>query len=100
MNSNNVTVTFSWTGPSLRNGPYNYSVTYSGEQVDDYPEERRNSHPKTTVDLDGSNTSLPIIGLPYANYTINVTAVNIKTGQPGPSTIHQNRTISIGKVIS
>lgn len=100
MDSNNVTVTFSWTGPSTRNGSYNYYVTYSGEQVDDYPEERRRNHPKTAVVLDGSNTSLPITGLPYANYTINVTAFNIKTRRPGPSTIHQNRTISIGKVIN
>ena len=73
-------------------------MTYSGEQVDDYPEERRESHPKTTVVLDGSNTSLPITGLPYANYTINVTAFNIKTGRSGPSTIHQDRSINTGKI--
>jgi hypothetical protein len=75
-------------------------VTYSGEQVDDYPERRRRNHPNTTVVLDGSNTSLPITGLPYANYTINVTAFNIKTRRPGPTTIHEDRTIIIGKVIT
>ena len=99
MDSNNVIVNFSWTGPSVRNGSYNYYVTFSGEQVDDYPERRSRSHPNTVVVLDGSNMSHLIIGLPYANYTINVTAFNIKTGRPGPSTIHEDRTISIGKTI-
>ena len=90
-------VTFSWTGPSTRNGSYNYSVIYSGEQADDYPEERMRNHPKTTVVLDGSiNVTLSITGLPYANYTINVTAFNIKTGRPGPSTIHTARSLNIG----
>jgi hypothetical protein len=95
-NSNNLTVNFSWTGPSTRNGSYNYNVTYSGEQVDDYPEGRRRNHPNTIVVLDGSNTSLPIIGLPYANYTINVTTFNIKTRRPGPSAIQSARSINIG----
>ena len=96
MDSNNITVTFSWTGPSMRNGSYNYYVTFGGEQVDDYPERRRRNHPNTTVVLDGSNMSLPITGLPYANYTINVTAFNIKTEQSGPSTIQSARSINIG----
>jgi hypothetical protein len=74
-------------------------VTFSGEQVDDYPERRRRNHPNTTVVLDGSNTSLPIIGLPYANYTINVTAFNIKTRRPGPSTIWSARSINIGRYL-
>ena len=99
MDSNNVTVTFLWTGPSTRNGTYKYCVIYSGEQVDDYPEERRGNHPKTTDVLDGNITSLQISGLPYANYTINVTAFNVMTNRSGPSTIDQDRTISIGKVI-
>ena len=76
MDSNNIVVSFSWTGPSMRNGSYNYYMTFGGEQVDDYPERRRRNHPNTTVVLDGSNMSLPITGLPYANYTINVTAFN------------------------
>ena len=97
---NNVMINFSWTGPSTRNGPYNFSVTFSGEQVDDYPKERMGNHPETTIVIDGSNTSLSTIGLPYANYTINVTAFNIKTNRLGPSTIHQDRTISIGKAIT
>ena len=98
MGSNNVTVTFSWTGPSIRNGSYNYTLTYSGEQVDDYPEQRRRNQSETTVVLDGREmqVSIPIIGLPYANYTLNVTVFNIKTGRSGPSTIQTGRSISIG----
>ena len=99
MDSNNVAVTFSWTGPSIRNGSYNYYVTFNGEQVDDYPQRRRRNHPNTAVVLDGNNTSLPITGLPYANYTINVTAFNVKKRRSGPSTIQSARSINIGKKI-
>ena len=101
MDSNNVTVTFSWTGPLRRNGSYNYTLTYSGEQVDDYPAQRRRNQPERNVTLDGSEmeVSVPIIGLPYANYTIIVVAFNIKTGQQGPSSMQTARTINIGKVI-
>ena len=100
MGSNNVTVTFSWTGPSTRNGSYNYTLTYSGEQVDDYPEQRRRVQSETTVVLDGSEmqVSIPIIGLPYANYTVDVTAFNIMTNQSGPSISQGIRTIIIGKL--
>ena len=100
MGSNNVKVTFSWTGPSTRNGSYNYTLTYSGEQIDDYPEQRRRVQPETTVVLDGREmqVSIPITGLPYANYTVDVTAVNIMTGQRGPSISQGNRTIIIGKL--
>ena len=96
MNPNNVTVIFSWTGPSTRNGSYNYYVAYSGEQVGDYPEERRQNHSEKNIVLDGNNTSLSITGLPYANYTINVTGFNIKTRRPGPSGIQTARSINIG----
>ena len=99
MDSDNVTIVLSWIGPSRRNGSYNYTVTYSGDQVEDYPEERRESHPETTVVLDGNNMDLQIIGLPYANYTVNVTAFNIRTGRPGPSTTLENRTIPTSKII-
>ena len=99
--SNNVTVTFSWTGPSTRNGSYNYSLIYSGEQVDDYPVERRRNQPMKTVTIGGSMMqSMTVNGLPYANYTINVTAFNIKTERFGPSSMYTDRTISIGKDVN
>lgn len=97
--TNNVTVTFSWTGPSTRYGLYNYTLTYRGVQDGDYPLQKMRSQNETTISINDSmmEGSMSISGLPYANYTINVTAVNIKTGRPGPSFWDTNRTIIISK---
>ena len=94
---NSVLVTFSWTGPSRRNGTYNYSLTYSREQVDDYPEQKKRFQPLEALTIDGSNmqVAVQITGLPYANYTIVVTAY-VKSGRQGPSSVFTNRTINRG----
>lgn len=99
MDPNNVTVTLMWTGPSTRNGSYNYMLTYRGVQDDDYPLQRMRRQNETTISVNDSmmEGSVSITGLPYANYTINVTAVNIKTGRLGPSSLHTSRTIIVGK---
>ena len=98
MDPKSVTVTFSWTGPSTRNGLYNYTLTYRGVQDGDYPSQRMKSQ-NETISINDSmmEGSMSISGLPYANYTINVTAINIKTGRPGPSSLYTDRTIIIGK---
>ena len=54
------------------------------------------NHSEKNIVLDGNNTSLLITGLPYANYTINVTGFNIKTRRPGPSGIQTARSVNIG----
>ena len=99
MDPESVTVTFSWTGPPTRNGLYNYILTYRGVQDGDYPPRKMRSQYETNISINDSmmEGSRSISGLPYANYTINVTAVNIKTGRPGPSSLYTNGTIIIGK---
>ena len=99
MDPNNVTVVFSWTGPPPRNGPYTYTLIYSAVQDGDYPVLRMRSQAERTVTLSMTEDSRSIIGLPYANYTINMTAVNIKTGRAGPSSLLTEGTIIVGECI-
>lgn len=74
-----------WTAPSLRNGPFDYNLTYTAEQIEPYPEPRR-SMTEGTVIVNGELVEFVITdGLPFANYTITLFGFNLKLGVPGPS---------------
>ena len=98
--TNSVTVNVSWTGPSTRNGSYYYNLTYSCEQVADYPEHRRRIQSVKSITINGSElqASVQITTLPYANCTFSVTAYGIRSGRPGPETVVKERTINRGSL--
>ena len=95
-----VVFMITWNRPSLRNGSFNYSLTFEAEQLGSYPESRRTTLPPQTI-------TLPVGGerevhsfedaLPFANYTITLAAVNIKLNEPGRNETVQGRTIAIGE---
>ena len=103
--TNRVAVAFTWIPPSERNGLYEYTLSYRAIQSPPYPTLRENQIPNTAVDLDGRLSQYSISeenGLPYAQYTVNVFAYNIKRGKSVRSgTVTAGmRTIAIGELIS
>ena len=93
-----VIVDFSWSRPSERNGLYDYRLVFSADQVSPFPSERRESIPEMTVTLDGTSESYAIQeGLPFADYSVRITAFNIKRNLDGPTVPVIDKTIAIGK---
>ena len=87
-----------WIKPSDRNGSFHYSLQFEAEQLSPYPEARRESvNLMTQRIVDGNQQNFIFEGaLPYATYTITLTAVNTKLNRPGPSVSMKRRTIAIG----
>ena len=78
-------VEIEWFAPSSRNGSFNYLLSYTAEQRDPYPEIRMlTANNVTTIDGDLSQYIIPD-GLPFANYTVDIYAFNIKRELPGPT---------------
>ena len=97
-NDNTVTIRITWTPPSLRNGSFNYMLTYSANQTLPYPQQRRQSATPGPVMVDGSQQAYVVSsGLPYANYQVTIYAFNIKRDLPGPSEMTTRRSIAIGE---
>ena len=96
-----VKFTINWEKPSDRNGSFNYQLVFEAMQLDPYPEARQTNVSMTTrmLNNDDGNQEEDLIAeaLPFANYTITLTAVNIKLNRSGPSTTVEGRTIAIGK---
>ena len=97
-NNNTVTVQITWTPPSLRNGSFNYMLTYYANQTPPYPQQRRRSETPGPVMVDGNQQEYVVSsGLPYANYQVTIYAFNIKHDLPGPSEMTTHRSIAIGE---
>lgn len=97
-NDSRVNVTISWDRPSDRNGPFLYNVTYDGAQLGAYSTLEDIPNVETDIPLSDSEKDVvyEFIGLPSAVYTVEVLAINIKTGlyNPGATTIET--TVPIG----
>ena len=94
-NNNTVTVQITWTHPSLRNGSFNYMLTYSANQTLPYPQQSATLGP---VMVDGNQQEYVVSsGLPFANYQVTIYAFNIKRDLPGPSEMTTHRSIAIGE---
>ena len=93
---NQVIVTVTWEPPSNRNGPFNYNLTYSAEQLSPYPEGRRKSMADSLI-LTGDQNQYINNGLPFANYTVTIYAFNIKRTLPGPSETAQHRSLTLSE---
>lgn len=94
---NNVIVRLTWTAPSLRNGSFNYNLTYTALQTDDFPEVRRNTSQDSVI-IAGSMEEFTIEdALPFANYSFTIFAFNIKLNAPGDSETEASRSVAIGK---
>ena len=73
-------------------------LMYSADQTPPYPQQRRQSTSLGPVMVDGSQQEYVLpSGLPYANYTVKIYAINIKLSVPGPSDMTTNRSIAIGE---
>ena len=78
-------VEIEWFAPSSRNGSFNYLLSYTAEQRDPYPEIRMLTANNVTT-IDGNQSQFIILdGLPFANYTVDIYAFNIKLELPGPT---------------
>ena len=96
---NNVIVQITWTAPSLRNGSFNYNLTYIAVQTDNFPEFSRDTTQDSVI-IAGSMEEFTIINaLPFANYTITIFAFNIKLNAPGDAETEANRSVAIGEYI-
>ena len=96
-----VRFTINWEKPSDRNGSFNYQVMFEAMQLDPYPDARQTNVDMTNMTLNNDDGNLEEFlfqeALPFANYIITLTAVNIKLNRSGPSTTVEGRTIAIGK---
>ena len=97
-NDNTVTIRITWTPPSLRNGSFDYMLTYSADQTPPYPQQRRWRATSGPVMVDGSQQQYVVPrGLPYTNYQVTIYAFNIKRDLPGPSEMTTHRSLAIGE---
>ncbi len=97
---NTVSVRIAWNAPSARDGAFNYTLDYAADQTPDSPQERRRTS-SGSVSLMGSMEQYTIDnGLPYANYSVAITAINIKRSLPGPTSSETHRSLAIGMLIS
>ena len=84
--------------PSLRNGSFDYVLTYSADQTPPYPQQRRRRVTLGPVMVDGSQQEYVVpSGLPFTNYQVTIYAFNIKHDLPGPSEMTTHRSLAIGE---
>ena len=94
---NQVIVTVTWEPPSNRNGPFDYNISYSAEQLSPYPEGRRNSMADSLILTGDQNQYIINNGLPFANNTVTIYAFNTKRTLPGPSSTAEHRSLALSK---
>lgn len=92
----NVSVFASWIRPSNRSGEYLYNISIKVSQRAPYSGIMEDSRDVNFNDTLDNNTTFMFTGLASAEYTIAVTAVNIKTGRPSPQVTEMNTTVTIG----
>ena len=97
-NESRVSVNISWDRPSDRNGPFSYNLTYSGTQPGAYSTREGTTNMRMNIPLDdsGGDVVYEFIGLPSTEYTVEVLAINTKTGLFNPNTTTVMTTVSIG----
>ena len=94
---NNVVVRMTWTAPSLRNGSFDYNLTYTAAQMGNFPESRRNIAQDSMI-VPGNMEEFTIEdALPFADYTFTIFAFNIKLNAPGDPETEANRSVAIGE---
>ena len=91
----------------MRNGPYNYRLSFTGTQSPPYPSERKREDdvrsmvvPGPSLEASRSASYTTMDALPYAVYTVTVSAYNIKRGETlfaGPPATAFERSMAIGK---
>ncbi len=94
-----MVVTIDWSAPSDRNGAFYYNLTYTADQTPDYPQERRKTSSDSRVLLGSRERYIIENGLPYAVYSVTITAVNTKYGLPGASRSEEHRSLPIGNLL-
>ena len=93
----NINIT--WTPPSIRNGSFNYDLSYVARQDFTYTSRIQSTSDK--VELPFGTTSYVITNvLPFANYTITVVAFNRQFGRmfSSDNVIDRIRTQPISKL--
>ena len=93
----NITIT--WTPPSIRNGSFNYDLSYEARQ--DFSYTSRIQTASETVELPFGTTSYVVTDvLPFANYTITVVAFNRQFGRmfSSDNVVNHIRTQPISKL--
>ena len=108
-NDTHLELTITWTGPTLRNGPYNYRLNFTGTQSPPYPNERKREDdvrsmvvPGPSLEAFRSASYTTMDALPFALYTVTVSAYNLKRGEAlfaGPSTTVVERSMAIGTYV-
>ena len=95
---NRVIVEITWVPPSVRNGSFNYNLTYNADQALDYPQERKLTAMDSVI-LGGEQEQFIIENaLPYAIYDVRLFAFNIRRGLPGLDETGSHRSIPIGNI--
>ena len=95
---NRVIVEITWVPPSVRNGSFNYNLTYNADQALEYPQERKLTAMDSVI-LGGEQEQFIIENaLPYAIYDVRLFAFNIRRGLPGPDETGSHRSIPIGNI--
>ncbi len=92
-------MTITWSAPSNRDGAFNYTLTYTADQTPEYPQERRKTSSDSLVLLGAREQYVIEDGLPYAVYSVNITAYNLKRSLSGPSNSDTHRSLPIGEII-
>ena len=94
-----LNINITWTPPSVRNGSFNYDLSYVARQ--DFTYTSRIQSTSDTIELPFGTTSYDITNvLPFANYTITVVAFNRQFGRmfSSDNVIDRIRTQPISKL--
>ena len=104
-NSTAVNFSIEWGKPDDSFGEFNYRLEYEAMQGEGYPVSKQQSIELTNMTLEstvevGETEIFTFEGaLPFANYTIIITPVNIKLQRDGESVPVSRRTIAIGTTL-
>ena len=94
--TSSVRVTLSWKRPSDRNGSFMYQLKFVGVQPGIYRDSNATVI-EENVKLKDTEEMYVFGGLPGAQYSIWISAINYKTGISSPETSVDGITVSISK---
>ena len=92
--NNSVRVTISWKRPSDRNGHFKYQLNYVGVQPGIYSSSN-DTVIEQSIQLNDTEEMYIFSGLPGAQYSVQISAINCKTGLSGPETTIDGTTVFI-----